>query len=86
MFALTNLFWIAIGMALMFGLWFGALTLWKGVKVAEQWTANIWGGAAKALAADIAEIKANTSAIKAAVVPVAPQPVAPPVVPPKVGA
>jgi hypothetical protein len=79
---LGNLFWVAIGMALMFGLWFGALTLWKGLKTAGQYTSNVWGGAAKAVEADIATIKSDVAAIKAATVPPKVAPVAPVVAPP----
>ena len=33
---LGNLFWVAIGMALMFGLWFGALSLWPIGRMADK--------------------------------------------------
>lgn len=61
---LAILFWVAVGMALMFGLWFGALALWKGVSTAATWVGNVWNGAAKALQSDVTAIKNDVASIK----------------------
>lgn len=64
MFAIADLFWVALGMALMFGLWFGALSLRKGMKAAWTFITNLFTGRGKALHAHIDAVHTDIKAIK----------------------